>query len=97
MFDIGNKRENGEKQNDSLSLLHALEELDKEVQLLRGEKENLLDIEDKLWVMVREDIVYKRRKNQELQMENEQTKKNCIMLAKGFNSSIRKDLPHNVS
>ena len=77
-----------------MSLLQVLEELEKEVQLLRDEKENLLNIEDKLWVMVREDIVYKRRKNQELQLEIMKQKENCVELAKGLNASILKDLKY---
>ena len=91
MLDSGGNGENGERQSDSLILLQALEELEKEVQLLNTEVENLLDIEDKLWVMVQEDIVYKTRKNQELRMEVEQRKRNCAALANGLNASIRKD------
>jgi hypothetical protein len=87
----GGNGENGERQDDGLVLLQALEELQQEVQLLTVKRSNLLDIEGKLWVMVHEDIVYKRRKNQELMLEIRKQKENCMKLARGLNASILKD------
>ena len=91
MSTSGGNGENGKRQDDSLILLQALEELEKEVQLLTVRMENLLDIEEKLWVMVHEDIVYKRRKNQELSLEIKKQKENCVAMARGLNASILKD------
>ncbi len=85
------------RQGDGLVLLQALEELEKEARLLSVERENLLDIEDRLWVMVREDVRYKIRKNQELQMEIEQEKRKCVRLARGLNASILEDCSLDVS
>jgi hypothetical protein len=91
MFDNGNDEENGERESDCLILLQVLEELEREVQLLSDKIENLLDIEGRLWVMVREDIAYRRRKNQELSLEIAKRKRNCVALARGLNASILKD------
>ena len=91
MFDSGNNKENGEKRGCSLTLLQVFEEQEKTVQSLNHEKKKLLDIEQKLWFMIFEDIKYKIRKNQELRLEVEKQKKNCVKLAKGLNASIRSD------
>lgn len=91
MFDSGNNKENGEKRVCSLTLLQVFEEQEKIVQSLNHEKKKLLDIQQKLWFMIFEDIKYKIRKNQELRLEVEKQKKNCVKLAKGLNASIRSD------
>lgn len=91
MLSSGGNGKNGERQDDGLVLLQALEELQQEVQLLTAKRANLLDIEGKLWVMVHEDIVYKRRKNQELMLEIRKQKENYVKLARGLNASILKD------
>ena len=67
-----------------LTLLQVFKYLENEVQLLTVERENLLDIEEKLWLMVYEDIEYKSRKNQELRAEIEKQKKNCVELERGL-------------
>jgi hypothetical protein len=46
--------------------------------------------------MVREDIRYKIRKNQELRMEIELQKKKCGRRARGLNASILKDCSKEV-
>ena len=97
MFSGGGDGEKAERRGDGLILLQALEELKKEARLLSVERENLLDIEDRLWVMLREDIRYKIRKNQELRMEIEQEKRKCVRLARGLNASILKDCSMDVS
>jgi hypothetical protein len=84
------------RQGDGLVLLQALEELEKEARQLSVERENLLDIENRMWVMVREDIRYKIRKNQELRMEIEQEKKKCVRLASGLNAAVLKDCSREV-
>jgi hypothetical protein len=91
LVNSGGSGENGERQGDSLILLRVLEELEKEVQLLIGRKRTLRFIEEKLWVMVHEDIVYKRRKNQELSLEIKKQKESCVALVRGLNASILRD------
>lgn len=91
MFDGGNDGENGERQVCSLALLEVFEQQEKAVQLLSDERERLLDIEEKLWFMIFEDIKYRIRKNQELRLEVEKQKQNCMELAKGLNASIISD------
>ena len=91
MFDSGNSEEKWKRQGYDLSLLQVLEQLEKEIRLLSNEKENLVEIEEKLWFMINEEIETKRRKNEELRMEVEEQKTRCVELTRFLNASIRED------
>ena len=89
MFDSGNNGENGERQGYDLTILQVLEQLEKEVQLLKYERENLRDIEGTLWFMINDKIEAQIRKNEELRLEVEKRKAHCVKLARVLNASIR--------
>ena len=91
MFDSGNSEEKWKRQGYDLSLLQVLEQLEKEIRLLSNEKENLVEIEEKLWFMINEEIETKRRKNEELRMEVEEQKTRGVELTRFLNASIRED------
>jgi predicted RNase H-like nuclease (RuvC/YqgF family) len=89
MLNTASNEENGESRDCGLSLLQTLEQLEKEAQLLSDEKADLLSIEEKLWLMINEEIENRRRKNEELRMEVEEQKSRCEELTRILNASIR--------
>ncbi len=91
MLNTASNEENGESRDCGLSLLQTLEQLEKEAQLLGDEQADLLSIEEKLWLMINEEIEAKRRKNEELRMEVEEQKTKCVELTRVLNASIRQN------
>ena len=89
MFDRGNKEENGKKKGYGFPDLQVLEQLEKEIQLLNDEKENLLDIERVLLFLMNRKIDDSMKKNQELRVEVEKQKANCLKLESVLNASIK--------
>jgi predicted RNase H-like nuclease (RuvC/YqgF family) len=89
MLNTASNEENGESRDCGLSLLQALEQLEKEAQLLNDEKADLLSIEEKLWFMINREIEDRRRKNEELRTEVEEQKSRCVELTRILNASIR--------
>jgi predicted RNase H-like nuclease (RuvC/YqgF family) len=89
MLNTASNEENGESRDCGLSLLQALEQLEKEAQLLSDEKADLLSIEEKLWFMINREIEDRRRKNEELRTEVEEQKSRCVELTRILNASIR--------
>ena len=72
-----------------MNILRVLEQLEKEVQLLNNERENLLDIEKKLLFIISEKIEAKIRKNQALRLKVEKQKTTCVKLSRILNTSIK--------
>lgn len=68
--------------------LNVLEELEKETKMLYDEKVNLLDVEEKLWLKINEEIENKKRKKEQLKREVEELKKRCEELTKLLNALI---------
>jgi len=89
VFEAVNSGENLEKQGCSLNLFRVLEQLDKEVQSLSSQKEDLLIIEEKLWFMLSEEAEAKRTKITELRREVEDLKRKCVELTRILNANIR--------
>jgi predicted RNase H-like nuclease (RuvC/YqgF family) len=89
MLNTASNEENEECRDCGLSLLQALEQLEKEAQLLNDEKADLLSIEEKLWFMINREIEDRRRKNEELRTEVEEQKSRCVELTRILNASIR--------
>ena len=78
-----------------MTLLQIFKQLEKEVQLLNDERENLLHIEKKLFFMINEKIEAKIRKNQKLRLEVEKQKTSCVKIVRVLNASIKWDLANS--
>jgi hypothetical protein len=89
VFGRGNKKEKGERQNDVLAFSQVLEHLEEERQTLNSEKRYLLNDETALLFFINKKIETKKRENQELRMEVEKQKANCVKLANVLNASIK--------
>lgn len=89
VFGRGKKVEKGEGQDDVFAFSQFLEQLEKEIRMLNDEKEHFLDSERLLLHLMKEAIDAKKRKNQELRLEVEEQKANCIKLADAFNASVK--------
>jgi len=84
----GNGENNGNTKRELEDSLRVLQELEKEVELLNEEKDNLLNIEEELWVKINEEIERKRKMRDELRKQVEELKMKCEELTKTFNSLI---------
>ena len=84
----GNEENNGNTKRELEDSLRVLQELEKEVELLNEEKDNLLNIEEELWVKINEEIERKRKMRDELRKQVEELRVKCEELTKTFNSLI---------
>jgi non-homologous end joining protein Ku len=89
VFGRGNKEEKGERQDDILAFSQVIEKLEEEIQTFTDEKEYLLNVEAALSFFVNKKIENKKRENQELRLEVEKQKANCVKLASVLNASIK--------
>ena len=72
-----------------MAFSQVLEQLEEEIQVLSSEKEYLLNVEAALSFLVNRKIEAKKRGNQELRLEVEKQKSNCVELANVLNASIK--------
>jgi non-homologous end joining protein Ku len=86
---LGNKEEKGKRQDDVLTFSQVLEQLEKEIQTLNDKKEYILNVEAALLFFINKKIEAKKRENQELRLEVEKQKANCVKLSSVLNASIR--------
>jgi len=86
---LGNKEEKGKRQDSVLTFSQVLEQLEKEIQTLNDKKEYLLNVEAALLFFINKKIEAKKRENQELRLEVEKQKANCVKLSSVLNASIR--------
>ena len=89
MFERDNKEEKGKNQNDVFTFSQVLEQLEKEIQTLNDKKEYLLNVETALLFFINKKIEVKKKENQELKLEIEKQKANCIKLSNALNASIK--------
>lgn len=91
MFGRDSKEEKTERQDDALVCSQVLEQLEEEIQALNYEKRYLLNVETALSFFINKKIEAKKRSNQELRLEVEKQKANCVKLANALNASIKAD------
>ena len=89
MFGRDNIQEKAERQDDLLALSQDLKELDVELRALNDEKRYFLNVETALIFFINKKIEAKKRANQELRLEIEDQKANCVNLANVLNASIK--------
>ena len=97
MLESGNNKENEERKSYGLTLLEAYEQVEKETESLKEERESLLGMEEGLWDKIKQEIEDKKQKNHQLKLVIEQQKTNCMNLAKALNASILLDCSMNAS
>jgi hypothetical protein len=66
-----------EKQDCGLDTLQFLEQLEEEAKSLNEEKINLLDMQEKLWFKISEEIENKKQRNKKLKKEVDELRKKC--------------------
>lgn len=89
MFGRDSIQEKAERQDDLLALSQDLKELDVELRALNDEKRYFLNVETALTFFINKKIEAKKRANQELRLEIEDQKANCVNLANVLNASIK--------
>ena len=89
MFGRDNIQDKTERQDDLLALSQDLKELDVELRALNDEKRYFLNVETALTFFINKKIEAKKRANQELRLEIEDQKVNCVKLANVLNASIK--------
>ena len=89
MFGRDNIQDKTERQDDLLALSQDLKELDVELRALNDEKRYFLNVETALIFFINKKIETKKRANQELRLEIEDQKVNCVKLANVLNASIK--------
>ena len=92
MFGRDSIQEKAERQDDLLALSQDLKELDVELRALNDEKRYFLNVETALTFFINKKIEAKKRANQELRLEIEDQKANCVNLANVLNASIKTSL-----
>ena len=96
MLNTSESEEHTEKQDYGLDTLQFLEQLEEEAKSLNEEKINLLDLQEKLWFRISEEIENKRQKNEELKKEVEELKKKCEEISSILNTYVQKQEPNSV-
>ena len=90
MLNISESEKHTEEQDCGFDTLQFLKELEEEAKSLNEEKINLLDLQEKLWFRISEEIENKRQKNEELKKEVEELKKKCEELSRILNIYTQK-------
>ena len=85
-----------EEQDHGLDTLQFLKELEEEAKSLNEEKINLLDLQEKLWFRISEEIENKRQKNEVLKKEVEELRKKCEELNRILNVFTQKQESNSV-
>jgi hypothetical protein len=88
VINTSNSQVCSEKEDYGLDTLQVLEQLEEEAKALNEEKMNLLDLQEKLWFKIAEEIENKRQKNEELKREIEELKKKCDEIARILNANV---------
>jgi N-acetylglutamate synthase-like GNAT family acetyltransferase len=96
MLNTSKSEEHTEEQDCGLDTLQFLEQLEEEAKSLNEEKINLLDLQEKLWFRISEEIENKRQKNEELKKEVEELKKKCEEISRILNIYTQKREPNSV-
>jgi hypothetical protein len=96
MLNTSESEEHTEKQDYGLDTLQFLEQLEEEAKSLNEEKINLLDLQEKLWFRISEEIENKRQKNEVLKKEVEELKKKCEEISRILNIYTQKREPNSV-
>ena len=96
MLNTSESEKHTEEQNCGLDTLQFLKELEEEAKSLNEEKINLLDLQEKLWFRISEEIENKRQKNEELTKEVEELKKKCEEISRILNIYTQKQEPNSV-
>ncbi|MEM3597291.1 MAG: hypothetical protein QXJ53_04110 [Candidatus Bathyarchaeia archaeon] len=89
MSETPDKKECSEETRKSEDNLKILETFENEVKFLSAEKDNLLNIEESLWLKINEEIENKRKLRDELRQQVEELRIRCERLAKLLNSLIQ--------
>lgn len=89
MSEMPDKKECSEETRKSEDNLKILETFENEVKFLSAEKDNLLNIEENLWLKINEEIENKRKLRDELRQQVEELRIRCERLAKLLNSLIQ--------
>ena len=82
-------REKEKRQDDFLILPQVLKQLEEEIQELNYEKRYFLNVETALSFLINKKIEAKKKENNELRLEVEKQKANCVKLATVLNASIK--------
>ena len=90
MLNTTKSEEHAEEQDCGLDTLQFLKELEEESKSLNEEMMNLLDLQEKLWFRISEEIENKRQKNDKLKREVEELKKKCEELKRILNIYTQK-------
>jgi hypothetical protein len=96
MLNTSESEEHTEEQDYGLDTLQFLEQLEEEAKSLNEEKINLLDLQEKLWFRISEEIENKRQKNEVLKKEVEELKKKCEEISRILNIYTQKREPNSV-
>jgi seryl-tRNA synthetase len=96
MLNTTKSEEHTEEQDCGLGTLQFLKELEEESKSLNEEMMNLLDLQEKLWFRISEEIENKRQKNEKLKREVEELKKKCEELKRILNIYTQKQEPNSV-
>lgn len=82
-------RDKEERQDDVLVLSQVLKQLEEEIQKLNYEKRYFLNVDTALSFFINKKIEAKKKENQELRLEVEKQRANCVKLAAVLNASIK--------
>lgn len=96
MLNTSESEEHKEGQDYGFETLQFLKQLEEEAKSLNEEKLNLLDLQEKLWFRISQEIENKRQKNEELKKEIEELKKNCEELNRILKIYTQKQEPNSV-
>jgi len=96
MLNTSESEEHTEEQDCGLDTLQFLKELEEEGKSLNEEKISLVDLQEKLWFRISEEIENKRQKNEKLKKEVEELRKKCEELNRILNVFTQKQESYSV-
>jgi seryl-tRNA synthetase len=96
MLNTSKSEEHTEEQDCGVDTLQFLKELEEEAKSLNEEKINLMDLQEKLWFRISEEIENKRQKNEKLKKEVEELKKKCEEISRILNTYVQKQETNSV-